>query len=310
MASWYRHAGALGLLIVLSIALIAEAQQPADPTGAPQQAQPRQPRPVPKGRVFVWDLEGTWLSQAYLQQLQSTRSPRVAGTRAPALAIKVQREERSYPIVITDFHKASSQFLIEIEPAGKPGAYRMVVAPEDGAVSSSDATYIAFQGEKNEQGKFDHLSIAEPFFNISVIAPIARNVADALLAFEAMAGPDARDDHPRGVHDHFPDWRNYKEYGGGGVTDWGAHHFDIAQWALGMDASGPIEVIPPEDKSAKYGVKFIYLNGVPMFHTNGNGVTFLGEKGKLYVNRGIGTVGLPFRFDCSPELTVHTLQPV
>jgi len=164
MASWYRHAGALGLLIVLSIALIAEAQQPADPTGAPQQAQPRQPRPVPKGRVFVWDLEGTWLSQAYLQQLQSTRSPRVAGTRAPALAIKVQREERSYPIVITDFHKASSQFLIEIEPAGKPGAYRMVVAPEDGAVSSSDATYIAFQGEKNEQGKFDHLSIAEPFF--------------------------------------------------------------------------------------------------------------------------------------------------
>lgn len=31
---------------------------------------------------------------------------------------------------------------------------------------------------------------------------------------------------------------------------------------------------------------------------------------QLYVNRGIGTVGLPFRFDCSPELTVHTLQPV
>jgi hypothetical protein len=162
MASWYRHAGALGLLIVLSTPLFAEAQQPADP--AQQQPQPRQPRPIPEGRVFVWDLEGTWLSQAYLQQLQSTRSPRLASTRAPALAIKVQREQRSYPIVITDFHKAAAQFLIEIEPAGKPGAYRMVVAPEDGAVSSSDATYIAFQGEKNEQGKFDQLSIAEPFF--------------------------------------------------------------------------------------------------------------------------------------------------
>jgi hypothetical protein len=30
---------------------------------------------------------------------------------------------------------------------------------------------------------------------------------------------------------------------------------------------------------------------------------------QLYVNRGIGAVGLPFRFDCPPELTVHTLQP-
>jgi predicted dehydrogenase len=91
---------------------------------------------------------------------------------------------------------------------------------------------------------------------------------------------------PRGVHDHFPAWRNYQEYGGGGITDWGAHHFDIAQWALGMDDSGPVEVIPPEDKNAKTGVKFIYANGVPMHHTNGNGVTFFGDKGKIYVNRG------------------------
>lgn len=30
---------------------------------------------------------------------------------------------------------------------------------------------------------------------------------------------------------------------------------------------------------------------------------------QLYVNRGIGAVGLPFRFDCPPELTIHTLQP-
>src|SRR5690606_8919069 len=61
---------------------------------------------------------------------------------------------------------------------------------------------------------------------------------------------------------------------------------DIAQWALGMDESGPVEIIPPEDKNATHGVKLVYANGVPVYHVNGNGVTFHGSEGKLYVNRG------------------------
>ncbi|HLU47475.1 MAG TPA: Gfo/Idh/MocA family oxidoreductase, partial [Planctomycetota bacterium] len=71
---------------------------------------------------------------------------------------------------------------------------------------------------------------------------------------------------PRGVHNHFPAWRNYREYSGGGHTDMGAHHYDIAQWALGMDESGPVEIIPPGDCSATSGVRYIYENGVEMVH--------------------------------------------
>lgn len=37
-------------------------------------------------------------------------------------------------------------------------------------------------------------------------------------------------------------WRWYKEMGGGFTTDWGAHMFDIAQWGLGMDRNGPVEI--------------------------------------------------------------------
>lgn len=91
---------------------------------------------------------------------------------------------------------------------------------------------------------------------------------------------------PRGVHDHFPAWRNYREYGGGMVTDWGAHHFDIAQWGLGFDDSGPVEFIPAEKAGAESGVRFRYANGIEVVHVSGNGITFFGEKGKLYVNRG------------------------
>jgi len=91
---------------------------------------------------------------------------------------------------------------------------------------------------------------------------------------------------PRGVHDHFPDWRNYREYSGGMMTDWGAHHFDIAQWGLGMDDSGPVEIIPPEDPKATKGVRFIYANGVEVIHADSGGVLFVGSEGKILVNRG------------------------
>lgn len=92
---------------------------------------------------------------------------------------------------------------------------------------------------------------------------------------------------PRGVHNHFPAWRNYWEYGGGMVTDWGAHHVDIAQWGLGADDSGPVAMTPPPDAdTAKAGGKLRYGSGVELIHIEQNGVTFFGSEGTVYVNRG------------------------
>lgn len=101
---------------------------------------------------------------------------------------------------------------------------------------------------------------------------------------------------PRGVHDHFPNWRNYREYSGGMMTDWGAHHFDIAQWGLGMDESGPVEIIPPNGREVKQ-LTFKYANGVVMYHGGLDGynfgVVFVGTRGKVCVDRG--------RFRAEPE---------
>ena len=91
---------------------------------------------------------------------------------------------------------------------------------------------------------------------------------------------------PRGLHDHFPDWRDYKEYGGGMVCDWGAHHLDIAQWGLDKDDSGPDEVHPPDDPEAKNGAVLHYGDDVRVVHVNGFGVEFFGTDGVVKVNRG------------------------
>jgi len=85
----------------------------------------------------------------------------------------------------------------------------------------------------------------------------------------------------------FPNWRNYREFGGGMITDWGAHMFDIAQWALGMDESGPVEFNPPAEH-AVIGLQMKYKNGVVLNHKNWgefNAVQFVGTKGKIEVSR-------------------------
>ncbi|MCH6199109.1 Gfo/Idh/MocA family oxidoreductase [Aquiflexum sp. LQ15W] len=94
-------------------------------------------------------------------------------------------------------------------------------------------------------------------------------------------------------------WRSYKETGGGYMTDWGAHMFDIAQWGLGMDRSGPVKVIPAKDGKP---LTYLYANGVEMivgpFDGNRQGVQFIGEDGWIKVSRG--------NFDSSDK----SLQPV
>lgn len=87
--------------------------------------------------------------------------------------------------------------------------------------------------------------------------------------------------------DVFPNWRNYREFGGGMVTDWGAHMFDIVQWALNMDDSGPVEVIAPDGKEHPF-LTYRYENGITMTHEKwdwNNAILFTGTEGELRVQR-------------------------
>jgi predicted dehydrogenase len=84
-------------------------------------------------------------------------------------------------------------------------------------------------------------------------------------------------------------WRWYKEMGGGFTTDWGAHMFDVAQWGLGMDKSGPVEISPIGD-GTEY-MQFVYANGVvmtsePFDEGKTKGVKFIGKDGWIEVSRG------------------------
>jgi predicted dehydrogenase len=101
-------------------------------------------------------------------------------------------------------------------------------------------------------------------------------------------------------------FRNWHEYSGGKLTDWGAHHVDIACWAIGASGTGPSKVSPLE-----YALACEYKDGYPVVHdrynvatefmiradmpdrvelfiTNkgDNGILFEGTEGRFFVNRG------------------------
>ncbi|SEJ62028.1 Predicted dehydrogenase [Cyclobacterium xiamenense] len=84
-------------------------------------------------------------------------------------------------------------------------------------------------------------------------------------------------------------WRWYKETGGGLTTDWGAHMFDIAQWAIGMDRKGPVSIIPAGYQDTEY-LTFTYPNGVtiteqPFDKKETRGCKFFGKDGWIEVSR-------------------------
>lgn len=96
-------------------------------------------------------------------------------------------------------------------------------------------------------------------------------------------------------------FRWWYESSGGEMTDTGAHHLDIAQWAIGAERSGPVEIdgqatFPKKmadgyNVALKYEAKYQYANGVEMHVTDEgrNGILFEGDQGRIFVNRGLLT---------------------
>jgi predicted dehydrogenase len=118
------------------------------------------------------------------------------------------------------------------------------------------------------------------------------------------------------------EFRWFFDYSGGKMTDWGAHHIDIAQWGLGHDHSGPVKIVADgkfgsvvPDKfdweayfegkaklengfqtATKFNIKLEYADGSTITVCDdyksddgktefGNGILFEGEDGRIFVNR-------------------------
>ncbi|HEU4551340.1 MAG TPA: Gfo/Idh/MocA family oxidoreductase [Chitinophaga sp.] len=94
-----------------------------------------------------------------------------------------------------------------------------------------------------------------------------------------------------------PGWLRCEQFGAGMITGWGAHHFDIVNWGLDTEYTGPVEItataeFPPAgtlwDVHGPFKSETLFANGVKVLASNEypNGVKFEGTDGWIFVTRG------------------------
>ena len=116
----------------------------------------------------------------------------------------------------------------------------------------------------------------------------------AELDYDFWLGPAPQRPYNKNrVHYYF---RFFWDYSGGQMTNWGAHHLDIAQWGLGMDESGPVQISARTefDLQKRFEVPawseitYTYANGVKVIcgQSHRVGTTFEGQDGLIYCDRG------------------------
>jgi predicted dehydrogenase len=111
-----------------------------------------------------------------------------------------------------------------------------------------------------------------------------------------------------------PGWLRISDYGSGMITGWGSHHNDIAQWGMGTEYTGPIEIkgqaeYPNDglwDVHGAFSIEYTYANGVKVICAdtgkNKQGILFEGTEGWVYVKRG--------HIDANPKpLLTSTIGP-
>jgi hypothetical protein len=98
------------------------------------------------------------------------------------------------------------------------------------------------------------------------------------LDWDMWLGPAPwRPFHDSLIHGGF---RPFRDYSGGGMTDWGAHRFGAAMFATGHHLAGPTEIIPPDGREHRY-LTYKFADGLRMYHGGTTNITYKGTEGEL-----------------------------
>ena len=136
----------------------------------------------------------------------------------------------------------------------------------------------------------------DPAGEVEPTMPVPKNLNyDMWLGSTPVVPYTEKRVHPQVGYDR-PGWLRCEQFGAGMITGWGAHHIDIAHWAMNTELSGPIEIsataeFPKKglwDVHGPYHVRQKYQNGAAVYMSEKypTGLRFIGESGWIWVTRG------------------------
>jgi predicted dehydrogenase len=174
-----------------------------------------------------------------------------------------------------------------------------------GSQQRSEHPFVAFRpaseaARNGRLGKLTKIEIGIGLDKPSGKPPMAMQVPTN-FDYERWLGPAPEQPYMEGrVHPQEgfgrPGWITTEDFGLGMITNWGAHHIDIAQWGMGMELSGPQTITGTAEfmkndvwtVHTDYHVEMNYSNGVQVILDNKfeNGLKFIGAEGSVFCSRG------------------------
>jgi predicted dehydrogenase len=177
---------------------------------------------------------------------------------------------------------------------------------QTGSQQRSERPYAAFRiatemVRNGRIGKIQTVRIGVGLDRVSGRQPAVQPVPTN-LDYERWLGPAPEQPymegrvHPQNSISGRPGWITTEDFGLGMITNWGAHHIDIAQWGVGMELSGPTDITAQAEFMTNdvwtvhrtYHVEMLYPNGVQFIldNTFENGIRFEGTEGWVFCARG------------------------
>ena len=135
--------------------------------------------------------------------------------------------------------------------------------------------------------------IKEAYVGLGTFPPAKLEPAEPIpegFNYDKWLGPAPYEPYTayRVLGDYGGGWRCYWDYGSRKNGDWGAHHYDIVQWALGRDDSGAAKFTPKGYDGANYA-SFEYADGIRVVRDHpdrkGHMIRFIGSEGEVMVSR-------------------------
>lgn len=196
---------------------------------------------------------------------------------------------------------------------------------QTGSQQRSESPYPAFRAaseavRNGRVGKLKTIKIGIGLDKASGKRPAAMPVP-AAFDYQRWLGPAPQQDymegrvHPQNSFDGRPGWITTEDFGLGMITNWGAHHLDIAHWAMGQELGGPLTIDAKAEfmhndvwtVHSNYHVDMLYPNEVQIILDQSfeNGLHFEGEEGWVFCARGTEKITAS-----DPNAPVNGKQPL